>query len=75
VQSWQAKFPDVRATRRVADGTPGAVLTEASQHADLVVAGARRHPDGQHGMRVGPVAHALLHHAECAVVVVPMDER
>jgi nucleotide-binding universal stress UspA family protein len=73
VHTWQARFPDVRATRRVADGTPSAVLTHASQHADLVVVGARRHPDGQHGMRVGPVAHALLHHADCPVAVVPMD--
>lgn len=72
VHAWQARFPDVRATRRVADGTPSAVLAEASQHADLVIAGARRHPDGQHGLRVGPVAHALLHHADCTVAVVPM---
>jgi nucleotide-binding universal stress UspA family protein len=73
VHALHAKYPDVRASYRIADGTPSAVLTEASQHADLIIAGARRHGDGQHGMRVGPVPHALLHHADCPVVIVPFD--
>ncbi|GAA2000607.1 universal stress protein [Catenulispora subtropica] len=73
VRTWHAKHPDVRTSHRVADGTPAAVLTEATRHVDLVVAGARHRGDGQHGMRVGPVAHALLHHADCPVVIVPRD--
>ena len=73
VHTWSAKYPDVQATHRVADGTPPAVLTEASRHADLLVVGARHHGDGRHGMRVGPVGHSVLHHADCPVVVVPRD--
>jgi nucleotide-binding universal stress UspA family protein len=67
----RAEHPEVRAVLNVVDGTTGAVLTEASRRADLVVVGARlRHADDR-GMRVGPVAHELLHHADCPVVVVP----
>ncbi|NUR32080.1 MAG: universal stress protein [Catenulispora sp.] len=73
VRTWHAKHPDVRVSHHVLDGTPAAVLTAASAHADLVVAGARHHGDGRHGMRVGPIAHTLLHHADCPVVIVPRD--
>ena len=67
----QTGHPDVRAARNLVDGTTGAVLAEASRRADLVVVGAHlRHAD-QRGMRVGPIAHELLHHADCPVVVVP----
>jgi nucleotide-binding universal stress UspA family protein len=69
--AWQAGFPDVRVTERVVDGSPAAVLVEASRRADLVVVGAHRRSDGRPGMRVGPVAHSLAHHADCPVVVVP----
>lgn len=71
LRPFQARFPEVHVTRRIAEGTPSAVLNEASHHADLVVVGARRHSDDRPGMRVGPVAHALLHHADCPVAVVP----
>ena len=73
VHTWHGKYPDVRVSHRVADGVPAAVLTDATSHADLIVAGARRHGDGRHGMRIGPIAHALVHHAQCPVVVVPRD--
>ena len=68
---WQAKYPDVRLTVEVADGTPSAVLTRATVDADLIVVGAHRRDDGRLGMRPGPIVHTLLHHADCPVVVVP----
>ncbi|WP_055590038.1 universal stress protein [Streptacidiphilus griseoplanus] len=51
-------------------GAAPAVLLEAAQGADLVVAGAdhRRHLLGPHP---GPAARALLQHAPCPVAVVP----
>lgn len=73
VHIWHAKHPDVRVSHSVAGGTPAAVLTAATAHADLIVVGAHRHGDGRHGMRLGPIAHALAHHAECPVVVIPRD--
>jgi nucleotide-binding universal stress UspA family protein len=71
LRPWQAKYPNVRLHIEVADGTPSAVLVAATGHADVIVAGAHHRGDGHLGMRLGPVAHALLHHSECPVVVVP----
>ena len=68
---WHAKYPDVRVAVEVADGTPSAVLTRATSNADLIVAGAHRRDDGSSGMRLGPIVHTLLHHADCPVAVVP----
>jgi len=55
----------------VTDESPGAALVKAGKTTDLIVAGAHRRGDGSLGMRVGPIAHAVLHHAECPVVIVP----
>ncbi len=46
------------------------VLLDASADADLIVVGApRRH--GHFGVQLGRVAHALLHHSQCPVAVIP----
>jgi nucleotide-binding universal stress UspA family protein len=45
-------------------------LLEASASSDLLVVGAHRR-DGAIGLHLGPVSHALLHHAACPVAVVP----
>lgn len=71
---WETRHPEVRVHIDVADGAPGAVLTEATEHADLIVVGAHRRVDSHLGMRLGPIAHTLLHHAECPVAVVPRAE-
>jgi len=70
LQAWRAKYPDVPTEHEVVEGSPAAVVTAATGDADLVVAGARRRGDG---LRIGPVAHVLLLHAECPVAVVPHD--
>ncbi|MEW2529538.1 universal stress protein [Streptomyces sp. NPDC047071] len=56
--------------RRVVEGSPRAALLDAAEGADLLVVGARRRT-GQVGMQLGPVNHAVLHHAACPVAVVP----
>lgn len=53
------------------DGPPPAVLTDAAVHADVVVTGARWRDGERHGVRLGPVTHALLSHTACPVIVVP----
>ena len=73
VEPWQAKYPDVRVDQEAVDGTPSALLTGATTYADLIVAGAHRHGGAHGGMRVGPIAHTLLQHADCPVVIVPRD--
>ncbi|GAA2439524.1 universal stress protein [Streptomyces lavendulocolor] len=60
-------FPGLTLTTEVAGGTSAAgALVEASRHTDLLVIGARRRPMG-----LGHVAHAVLHHAHCPVMIVP----
>ena len=48
------------------------VLVDASANADVIVLGVRRRPRG-HGLPLGPATHAVLHHAPCPVVLVPLD--
>lgn len=61
---------DVEVHRRTVEGHPRQVLLGASADADLLVVGARRR-EGHHGLQLGRVAHAVLHHAVCPVAVVP----
>ncbi|WP_367325270.1 universal stress protein [Streptomyces sp. HUAS ZL42] len=62
--------PDVDVHRRAVEGPAHKVLLDATADAELIVVGAqRRH--GHFGLQLGRVAHALLHHAECPVAVVP----
>ncbi|WP_062643521.1 universal stress protein [Streptomyces maremycinicus] len=56
--------------RRTVEGPARHVLSAASREADLLVVGARRTP-GHLGLQLGRVAHGVLHHAACAVAVVP----
>ncbi|MFJ7587524.1 universal stress protein [Streptomyces sp. NPDC097617] len=66
---WRHKFPHVDVSHRVFMGSAGDHLVRASQGAGLVVVGRhlRRSPLGRH---LGPIAHAVLHHAAAPVAVV-----
>jgi len=66
-----ARHPRVTASHQAATASPAGLLVAESQHADLLVVGARRHIHDHPGMRIGPVAAAVLHHAACPVAVVP----
>lgn len=72
VADLREKFPDVRVNVSSVRGGPAHALVEASRAADVVVIAARR-PAMPFGMQLGPVAHALLHHAHCPVTLVPVD--
>ncbi|MEU5293466.1 universal stress protein [Streptomyces umbrinus] len=45
-------------------------MLAASAHSRLTVIGRRRHPS-QLTWKLGPVAHAALHHVPCPVALVP----
>ncbi|MFF5158174.1 universal stress protein [Streptomyces sp. NPDC000348] len=69
---WREKFPGVRVVEQSAVGNPGAHLVDAAADASLIVIGRRtRHTSL--GVRIGPVAHAVLHHATAPVAVVPHE--
>lgn len=70
VAPWREKHPDTFVETEVLTGPPSKMLVDSSRLADVLVLGGRRHSDGQ-GMRLGGLAHAVLHHAHCPVVIVP----
>lgn len=72
LQPWRHKFPDVDVSHSVFTGSAGERLVRASEGAGLVVVGRHVHrsPLGAH---LGPVAHAVLHHAAAPVAVVAHD--
>ncbi|WP_244177529.1 universal stress protein, partial [Streptomyces atriruber] len=70
VREATAAHPEVTVRREVVEGHARTVLLDAARGADLLVVGARRRK-GHVGMQLGPVNHAVLHHADCPVAVVP----
>jgi nucleotide-binding universal stress UspA family protein len=64
------KLPDIHTQRQYAGVVP--TLVEASNDAQMVVVGSSRRAFGR-GI-LGPVIAGLLHHANCAVTVVPDPE-
>ncbi|MCD9874754.1 universal stress protein [Streptomyces guryensis] len=69
---WQEKFPGVEVVDHVARGSASQVLLAASARGRLTVVGRRRHPSPL-TWKLGPVAHAALHHLPCPVALVPHD--
>ncbi|MBT2381357.1 universal stress protein [Streptomyces sp. ISL-111] len=70
LRPWRGTFPQVEVTEQCVVGRAAHHLVDASADASLVVVGRRirRAPFGTH---VGPVTHAVLHHAASPVAVVP----
>ncbi|MEZ0110372.1 nucleotide-binding universal stress UspA family protein [Catenulispora sp. EB89] len=68
---WKEMHPQLKVSSDVLAGLPAKLLVEATELADLVVIGGRAHRDGEGGMRVGAIAHTVLHHAQCPVAIVP----
>ncbi|WP_307791214.1 universal stress protein [Streptomyces actuosus] len=65
-----ADFPQVPVETELVRDSPTAALVAASKRAALVV--VPRHPaEGRLGLHLGTVTHAVLHHAECSVAIVP----
>ncbi|MFF6783685.1 universal stress protein [Streptomyces sp. NPDC012510] len=69
---WKEKYPAVEVIEESRSGSPAVHLADASRAASLVVVGRRirRSPLGAH---IGPVTHAVLHHATAPVAVVAHD--
>ncbi|MFE4418006.1 universal stress protein [Streptomyces sp. NPDC056817] len=64
------RYPDVSVLPDVVLLHPAYALVHASRRACLLVVGRRASPRAAE-QRLGPVAHAVLHHSHCPVVVVP----
>ncbi|WP_405734469.1 universal stress protein [Streptomyces sp. NBC_01537] len=72
LRPWREKYPAVHVTAHAAVGRAADHLVDAAADASLVVVGRRNRgvPIGAH---IGPVTHAVLHHAAAPVAVVPHD--
>ncbi|WP_151478308.1 universal stress protein [Streptomyces albicerus] len=72
LRPWRQKYPAVEVVERSRSGRAADHLVDAAREASLVVVGRRirRSPFGAH---VGPITHAVLHHAIAPVAVVPHD--
>ncbi|MFJ7336281.1 universal stress protein [Streptomyces sp. NPDC101110] len=70
LRPWQEKYPRVRVATDLMLLHAAEALVNASRDADLLVVGRRTDPGAAEG-RLGPVTHAVLHHARCPVAVVP----
>ncbi|UXY32288.1 universal stress protein [Streptomyces sp. HUAS TT20] len=72
LQPWRQKYPTVEVRTLVEHERPAQQLLHAAQDAGLLVVGRRSRP-ARLGARTGPVAHAVMHHVRCPVVIVPHD--
>ncbi|MGI5193240.1 universal stress protein [Streptomyces sp. CA-288835] len=70
LQDPMADHPRVRVHRHTAEGPARKVLLHLTAAADLVIVGTHRR-SGHLGLQLGRVGHALLHHAQCPVAIVP----
>ncbi|WSI27975.1 universal stress protein [Streptomyces sp. NBC_01343] len=66
---WHDKFPSVAVEPRVTIGQAAIQILDAATGAALVIVGRRiRH--SAYGTHIGPIAHAVMHHAAAPVAVV-----
>lgn len=66
---WAEKYPDVPVKRVVVRDRPRQQLLHWTQQAQLIVIGSRGR-GGFPGLTLGSVGHALVHHAQCPVLIV-----
>lgn len=69
LRPWRAAFPDQEVIERLLVGRPSSLPDEGAR-AELMVIGRRIRASAV-GPHIGPIAHAVIHHAQCPVAVVP----
>jgi nucleotide-binding universal stress UspA family protein len=72
VAPWRDRYPLLTVDTDVRPGGGANALVLAAEGAALTVVGRAARPH-QLGTRLGPVAHAVIHHAQSPVAVVPHD--
>lgn len=65
---WQEKYPEVAVERSLAVDRPRDRLLSWSKTAQLLVVGSRGR-GGFRGLLLGSTTHALIHHADCPVLI------
>ncbi|KUL34838.1 stress-inducible protein [Streptomyces sp. NRRL F-4489] len=73
LRPWRERFPGVPVQPTVVHDSAARAVVQAAGGAGLLVVGRRRHRRLPGAPRVGPVAHAAIHHVTCPVAIVPHD--
>ena len=73
VRPWAERYPDVELHAALRLEGPAQAVVHEAEGSDLLVVGRCRKHRTALGPRIGPVAHAAVHHAACPVAVVPHD--
>ncbi|QKV91121.1 universal stress protein [Streptomyces sp. NA02950] len=71
VAALRKEFEEVGVREDTVHSAPAQALVEASRAADVLVLAVHRRT-ARLGLQLGPVTHAVLHHAHCPVVLVPI---
>lgn len=72
VAPFEQAHPAVNVVQQAFPGTVSKTLVESTELADALVIGGTVTSGKKHaGMRIGPLAHVVLHHAHCTVFVIP----
>jgi nucleotide-binding universal stress UspA family protein len=73
LDTWRARFPDVEVEVRHSALHPAMAILDAAEDASVVALG--RHAASRFsGFGFGSVTRAVLHYAECPVLVIPTDD-
>ncbi|MFG2826823.1 universal stress protein [Streptomyces sp. NPDC048434] len=72
LRPWCERFPEVRVQQTVLPESPTRALVQSVFEAELLVVGRRLHRPPL-APRLGPVAHAAIHHVTCPIAVVPHE--
>lgn len=72
LRPWRERFPEVPVQRTVLAESPTRALVQSVFGAALLVVGRKLHRPPL-APRVGPVAHAAIHHVTCPIAVVPHE--
>lgn len=69
IRPWHEKYPSLQVDSRATIGQPAIQILDAASTAALVVVGRRiRH--AAFGTHIGPITHAVMHHAVSPVAVI-----
>jgi nucleotide-binding universal stress UspA family protein len=67
---WRDKYPNLVVRRELRRAHVRPALIDETKRSQLVVVGSRGR-GGFTGLLLGSVSHAVLHHAECPVMIIP----
>jgi nucleotide-binding universal stress UspA family protein len=70
VEDWRERFPGIEVSEEARPGGAAHAVVAASERAALVVVGRRTNPHWR-APHLGPVAHAVIHHAKAPTAVIP----